>query len=62
MTLGFIGTAYGMYALYLYKRSGGDYLLKCGVDVDKIEAKMGNEEKEKTKGEPVLTSEEINKA
>ena len=62
MTLGFIGTAYGMYALYLYKRSGGDYPLKCGVDFDKIEAKMVNEDKENTEGVPVVTSEDINKA
>jgi len=38
MTIGFIATLYGMYALYLYKKSGGDYPAKCGLDLDQIEA------------------------
>merc|ERR1711939_1010480 len=43
MTLGFLAFFYGMYALYLYKKSGGDYGLKCGIDVDAIEARCSNQ-------------------
>jgi len=52
MTIGFIGFFYGMYVLFLYKRSGGDYTLKCGVDVNKMEAQMASDT-EKNGGEPV---------
>lgn len=53
MTLGFLAFFYGMYALYLYKKSGGDYGLKCGIDVDAIEARMHEADKVEDEGKPV---------
>lgn len=46
MVIGVLGTLGGVFSIYLYKRSGGDYADKCGVLIDDSTA------------EPVLTKKE----
>merc|ERR1712093_151928 len=45
MTIGWIAFIYGLYALRVYEKSGGDYVLKCGVDLNKIESELDTEKK-----------------
>jgi len=48
MVIGVLGTLGGMYALYLYKKSGGDYAEKCGI--------LGDDDPTST-AEPLKTKE-----